>query len=601
MVEARGRFRRFGRLAMVFTAALALGGGRAAGAQQVNMKVLYRFDFGDDYQQVAPGYQPVSRVYRSARFLWVGPVNDDERADNPDPLLRDFETGNRGEFRMGLDNGEYRITVIMSDSAQAHGPFTIYVQDEAAASDIRLAPGQVVRRTIAARVTDGMLRLRFEAAPKQSFVVNGLIVEGAPGKGSRRMFPNAPPETLPSREEVARGSPDVRQALRRYCDWLLAHRLENGFLGDYEPGAHTVSYYWYSSAYPIRTLLAGYEIFGEGKYLEAVTQILDKLVEEQLPNGAFAQTYRNKPTPQLSKEELDNILQHQWMNMADVGSIATALAVSCHYVSGARRERYLGAIRRYCDEWASRWQLPSGAFTNGMESGEAQTQPYGVATGTEAAAFAALYAVTQEPRYLEVARKAAEFLLDAWRPDGQVLCHPHRSTNGGKEYIQPVTQFGDMFYYSDGLLFVYAHERDPGVRAKMQQVYREYVHGAKGLLQVMGNAPWFPLQDAWDNSKTAGIPLAFLALCGMERDAPAERALDLMRRFLSTPEFAQRIGVMLDDPDLPWGGHSLQSWSGCAVAATGFGGMSLAEMVRPGVIFLAQTPQAATPVKRSRR
>ena len=149
MVEVRGRWRRFGRLAMVFTAALALGGGRAAGAQQVNMKVLYRFDFGDDYQQVAPGYQPVSRVYRSARFLWVGPVNDDERADNPDPLLRDFETGNRGEFRMGLDNGEYRITVIMSDSAQAHGPFTIYVQDEAAASDIRLAPGQVVRRTIA--------------------------------------------------------------------------------------------------------------------------------------------------------------------------------------------------------------------------------------------------------------------------------------------------------------------------------------------------------------------------------------------------------------------------------------------------------------------
>jgi hypothetical protein len=62
---------------MVFTAALALGGGRAAGAQQVNMKVLYRFDFGDDYQQVAPGHQPVSRVYRSARFLWVGPVNDD--------------------------------------------------------------------------------------------------------------------------------------------------------------------------------------------------------------------------------------------------------------------------------------------------------------------------------------------------------------------------------------------------------------------------------------------------------------------------------------------------------------------------------------------
>ena len=129
MMETNRGGRRLGRLTMVIGAALALAGGLVDCSRQPGMEVLYRFDFGDDYQPVAPGYQPVSRVYRSPRFLWVGPVSEGDRVDNPDPLLRDFETGNRGEFRVGLDNGEYRITAIMSDSAQAHGPFTIYAQD----------------------------------------------------------------------------------------------------------------------------------------------------------------------------------------------------------------------------------------------------------------------------------------------------------------------------------------------------------------------------------------------------------------------------------------------------------------------------------------
>ena len=40
---------------------------------------------------------------------------------------------------------------------------------------------------------------------------------------------------------------------------------------------------------------------------------------------------------------------------------------------------------------------------------------------------------------------------------------------------------------------------------------------------------------------------------------------------------------MENDPDLPWGGHSLMSWTGCAVAATGFAGLALADMVQPGI------------------
>jgi hypothetical protein len=44
---------------------------------------------------------------------------------------------------------------------------------------------------------------------------------------------------------------------------------------------------------------------------------------------------------------------------------------------------------------------------------------------------------------------------------------------------------------------------------------------------------------------------------------------------------------MENDPDLPWGGHSLMSWTGCAVAATGFAGLALADMVEPGISYMA--------------
>jgi len=43
---------------------------------------------------------------------------------------------------------------------------------------------------------------------------------------------------------------------------------------------------------------------------------------------------------------------------------------------------------------------------------------------------------------------------------------------------------------------------------------------------------------------------------------------------------------MIKESYLPWGVHTLQSWSACSMAATGFAGLSLAEMVEPGLIFL---------------
>ena len=69
-----------------------LGAGLCAAGE---FTTLCRFDFGDDFQEVAPGWQPVSRVYRSPRFLWVNAVRDVEIEGEPDALLRDAVSGSQ--------------------------------------------------------------------------------------------------------------------------------------------------------------------------------------------------------------------------------------------------------------------------------------------------------------------------------------------------------------------------------------------------------------------------------------------------------------------------------------------------------------------------
>lgn len=567
--------------------AAVLSGNATAGRGQDG--VLYCFDFGNNQGSVAPGFERISRVYCSPRFLWITKVDDSTtRLDNPDPLLRSFIRGHRGEFWMGLDDGDYRVTLIMADSEEVEGPFDIYVQDRLVKSGVVTKPGDVLKLMFPAKIVDEKLKVRFEAQGGSYFVLNELILEGPPHKAARRLFAQAPPDYLPTVEEVYReGNMATRETLRQYCDWLLNRRMPNGFIGDYESHGTSTSYWWYTTAYPVRTWLAGYDILRNPAYLDAAVNILDKLVAEQLPNGGWAQVYRNQPTKEMTQAEINDIVKHHWENLADIGSIVTALAIACRYVPASRRRVYLEAARRFCDDWAPKWQQASGGFTNGLENGVPQTVVYSSATGTEAAVFAAVYAVTRNPEYLERAQRAAEFLLDNWKSDGRPICHPDPSEKLGKPYVAPETQFGAEYYYHEGILFVYHQTRDRRFRAKVKRVYDWAINGEQGLLAALGERPWWPLQDTWDNSKMAGMPQVFLAYQGMASSPTMERVIGLARRFLCTSQFAQRIGIMVDEPDLPWGGHSLQSWAGCSVAATGFAGLSVAQMTKPGIIYLS--------------
>ena len=281
--------------------------------QCLGQEALYCFDFGGAFQDVAPGYIPVSRVYHSPRYLWIDNVREVERMNVKDPLRRDFVGGPKGEFWIGLDNGDYTITLILGDSREAKGPFDIYLQNQIVKEDIKLESAKFTEYSFPVKIENQKLMLKLLAEKDKEFAINGLVISGSSSKSVRRIFEDAPLEILPSVDEVmSQGSTDTRGALKSMCEWLLSHRLANGFLGDYEPGKKVTNFYWYTTAYPIRTLLAGYEIFGDKRYLNAVMKITDVLVGEQLPNGAWQQIFRNKPAKNLTKQEIEDIYENEY-------------------------------------------------------------------------------------------------------------------------------------------------------------------------------------------------------------------------------------------------------------------------------------------------
>jgi hypothetical protein len=570
------------------------------GERYATMKRIARFNFCDPgWGVLAPGYRPIGRVYGSPRFLWIDEVRERWSRGVEDPVLMTSIIDSRGEFRVGLPAGRYVLRLTFYDPDAEHGPFDLTAASVAARAPggsgearallegVVVPRGRILRTEVAVAHTGGALALRFSGQGTASFIVNALEIDGPDAAELEVLFPEAPTDVLPTIDRVvAEGQDDPVTALRNVCEWLLGKCRSDGFLGD--------GRYWYTASYPIRALVAAYDIFGEPRYLEAAQMVLDRLVAEQMPTGAFTNVCRGRATAELTEPELREVADRYWMNLADVGSIVAALIVASRSVTGERQARYVAAAKSYCDRWARQFQQASGGFTNGWLAGHYARCLYSVATATSALTFALLGAVTREASYAEVAQRAVDFLVKDWNDDGRPHIWPHDDDFPGAPFDQPVTCFGDQVYILEGIAGAAVLSPELTLRQRALTALRKYLFGSNGLLAARGDAPWWRSSEMWTSSKSAALPI-FLQLfrdLGAEIGATSEElkrvedAYRVSRKFLCTPEFAHRLGIMVDEPDLPWGGQSLQSWACCTVAATGFAGIALANMIRPGIIFL---------------
>ncbi len=558
------------------------------------MKKLIYFQFGNCYQRRAAGYRLATGVYHNPYYLWEKLVWDGAHLNVDEPLLEGFIRYNKpSEFWIGLSEGVYRITIIGYDPMNSHGPFCVRADGVEMLSGCMIEPNEILEQTFECRPKDGILKIQFVPQEGKTFLVNGLKIDGPEGAKLIPIFKTAPAGEFPMTEELLKDSEDTpRETLRKICDWCLAHQEPDGFAGD------TTTYYtsfplgfWYTASFPLRTLLAGYDILGDRKYLEAALRGLDLLVDEQLPNGGFMCVVRHKPTAALSEAEVNHLMTHDRQPMSDIGSMVSALAVGSFYADPLRKRRYIDSLRLFCDKWAIRFQQPSGTFSDGFSGGVYETETYTCATTIEAAAFSLVHKVTGNARYQAVADKAIRSLLPDWREDGRMLGRaPHWPVRNHLPFIFETLYFGDQYYYDEGFITTGYHTQDAELREKIHGIIRCRVFGACGLLTALGDRAWWPVEETntWIKAKSAGMPqtLLYAKVLG-KTTSELETALDRMRKFLCIPKYAQRLGVLVEDAERPAAVHGYNTWSGMQTEATGFAGMTIAEMIKPGVIYLS--------------
>ncbi|MCK5844677.1 MAG: hypothetical protein KAG97_08230 [Victivallales bacterium] len=414
---------------------------------------------------------------------------------------------------------------------------------------------------------------------------------------------------------------ELREALRVYWDWLVEQRTEKPFFRCFEQ--NEPRYEWYMIFYSVRTLLHGYELLEDPRYLDAVLPILDAYVSEQLPNGAFTSNFRQCSTEELSKTEFQEILRAGKVNLADNGSNLAGLIKAATCVDSQRKERYLASARRWFDNWAVIWALPNGAYGNGIWNGHKINAPYTMAMCNVATAFAMFYRVTGQNEYRVLAEDCMRFQCSGhWLKDGRPVnlsVYPLPC-----EYV--MEDYARIFYLLEGLCWTHSITEDDELKRLIGKRLQAWLFDESGILsQWQGD--WFNFNPtgslshphAWENrvpilgetdeereKRREHLPTSRLGIrlfwelaksCGIlycfsyylrciEDDQRLRVVMQRGNRFLCTPANARMAGVM-SDPTRAYGAFSVQ--------ATGFAGLSIVESIHPGSVFSCAGPNGANP------
>ena len=70
------------------------------------------------------------------------------------------------------------------------------------------------------------------------------------------------------------------------------------------------------------------------------------------------------------------------------------------------------------------------------------------------------------------------------------------------------------------------------------------------------------------------------------RTTQLDQAMTDAANLLGDTTLRQSLGVMASDRGRPISRHTIRSWAGLRMEATGFAGMTLAEMIKPGGLYL---------------
>ncbi len=152
-------------------------------------------------------------------------------------------------------------------------------------------------------------------------------------------FPNAPARAeSPFCSDP--GCKATRQTFQQLCDYIVANKSAGPSILRHGKPSTAI----FIGGYYMRTLVAGYEILGDRRYLDTAIAYGDFLLKRQMPNGYWDTGYGG-------------------VYLADTGSALGLFTLLYKHVDAVRQKQYVDAVRSYVNSVQKDGMiLPNGAF-----------------------------------------------------------------------------------------------------------------------------------------------------------------------------------------------------------------------------------------------
>jgi len=369
---------------------------------------------------------------------------------------------------------------------------------------------------------------------------------------------------------------ELQAYLKDLCDWTMTLDVGSGQLKNTKDTSWSI----FINGNLARMLMAGYQITGNRAYLDEALRWADTFVQQQrivITSKGEEGGYWADAGP------IGNIY------FGDAGTAATALALACRYASPARQQIYQRAMDRYVrfvyqgsiDDpqgkgrgAASTWFVESpaakGAIGTGYYRGHLSRHPYTVATATTAAAFLSEYfSLTRKPEIARDAYAAANWLLSIQAPEGGI---PY-IIDGTSEIFWPLAV---MTYCGEGFIGVHTLVDD---QVSRERIARGVKPSIEWLLKTQNADGTWGITRSDDQQRSPGV-LSLLNWYYTKLDH-AERVRTSAARYIT---------FLLDPTNTRT--HGVKE----LVRTTGFVGLAIAEVLRPGITFQGGLAPDETPV-----
>lgn len=366
-----------------------------------------------------------------------------------------------------------------------------------------------------------------------------------------------PPQRNPFCSDA--GCKQTRELLKQTCDYIVANKAQVSTI--------------YVGGYYMRTLVDGYEILGDRRYLDTAFAYSDYLLGKQMPNGFWPTGYGA-------------------VYLADTGSALGLFIELYKHADAERRKKFLDSALRYANSIKKDGMIhPNGAFGTGWKhvEGDTMTRPIpdqytlsSALTGGEI--YTWLYHVTGKNEYREIAYHALKWVLSTMRKDGNIPYilaeegadwDKHGDPKNDYELWDDMT-YGTAGYVGEGILAFDLHCDRPQWRAWIEKAVQPNIEFL--LRNQLADGTWSKLAPtSWDRTRWPGI-IDYL-IWYYERVKPDPRVAEAVRRFdafVLDPEKGKSLGLLNRGAT---GGAKASSFN----TVTSLTGRALADILSPDI------------------